>query len=120
MRVSVTSDGFDVEIVERAPGCPRCGTACLLAAWVPHGWRLATGTRLLGRGRVVLCVPCGSDDPFGAALITFFHVHGEVSDGTLEEFARLVRGWVGGAQVQCVDPAAFEEDVAAWERGDFD
>jgi hypothetical protein len=112
--------GIDVEIVDAAPDCPRCGTACLLAAWIPRGWNLATGANLYGRGRVVLCPTCGSDDPYGAALITFFHVHGEVSDNTLEEFARLVGEWVRGARVQRVELAAFEEDVAAWKRGDFD
>jgi hypothetical protein len=120
MRVSVTPGGFDVEVVDTAPDCPRCGTACLLAAWVPHGWRLTTGAELRGRGRVLLCSTCGTDDPYGAALITFFHVHGEVSDRTLNEFARLVSGWARGAQVQRVDQADFEEDVAAWKRGDFD
>lgn len=120
MKVDMTSGGFDVEIVNATPDCPRCGMACLLAAWVPHGWRLATGTEVRGRGLVVLCPACGSDERYGAALITFFHVHGEVSDGTLHEFARLVREWARGAQVPRIEQEAFDEDVAAWEHGEFD
>jgi Family of unknown function (DUF6300) len=113
--------GPELELVETAADCPHCGTQSLLSAWVPHAWENMAGKRAEGRVRVLLCETCGSDEPYAAGLITFFKVHAEISDdAAMEEFARLVRGWLSQLHVPPVDPDDYEKDIEAWHRGDFD
>jgi hypothetical protein len=115
-----TGKGFDVRLVDDPPVCPRCDTKSLLAVWVPHDLEKTDGGLVDGRGMVLLCETCGSDERYGAALITFFRVHGIVDESNLAEFARLVNTWARQTRVRTVDPEAFQADLAAWYRGEFD
>jgi hypothetical protein len=109
-------------VVDRQPAvCRRCQHDGILSACVPHGWSDASGMRTQGIRRWVLCPRCDCDRPGAAGLITFFLVHGRVDDPSqVEEFSCLLREWITQLQALETDPDAFERDVEAWKRGDFD
>jgi hypothetical protein len=108
-------------LVEESPACPKCGQLGILAAWMPHGWDNANGAHLVeGKALVLLCNTCSRDDRDAAPLLTFFDVHGELTEESIDHFVPLVRAWLQRAQVQQVDSEDFEADVQAWQRGEFD
>jgi hypothetical protein len=69
---------------------------------------------------VVLCRHCDQDDHTAGALVTFFAVHGEVTEETVQEFIGLVSVWASHVRTPDVDLAALERDIDAWHRGDLD
>lgn len=112
--------GLDLVRTEEAPSCPRCGGEGLLSVSVPHEWRNNRGATVPGFGAVVLCPRCDGHDPAAAPLITFFTVHGQVSEDTAEEFTALVHTWAAHARVPEPDPVALEREAEAWRRGELD
>lgn len=113
------SPEIEVRVGGDAPGCPRCGRPALMAALVPHGWDNPGGPPTRGRLPVVLCADCGADDPHAGPLITFFHVHGQVTAATLVQAAGLIRRWAQNAAVPAADPAAVDREHEAWRRGEL-
>ncbi|TCJ36585.1 DUF6300 family protein [Parafrankia sp. BMG5.11] len=100
------------------PRCPRCGGEGLAAARVPHILQTARGP-VQGHHQFVLCSGCDADNPAAGGLITFFHVHGQVSQQTENEFTALLTRWTSSLVVPAVDPQAWEAEYQAWLRGEL-
>ncbi len=100
------------------PRCPRCGGDGLAAARVPHSVQTARGP-VLGYHRFVLCSGCDADNPAAGGLITFFHVHDQVSAPTEQEFTALLTRWAASLMVPVVDPQIWEAEYQAWLRGEL-
>jgi hypothetical protein len=73
-----------------------------------------------GRHTVVLCPSCDAGDAAAGPIITFFLVHGRISDETVEEFSKLALTWTRQLRPPAYDEQAFEADVESWYTGDFD
>lgn len=118
----MTAHNEPAPVVEIAnvPACPRCSGECLLQAKMPSALTNVRGARTRGYFPFVLCPTCDFDSPTAGAVVTFFHVHGQVSADTTEQFADLIAAWLATLQVPTVTPAAFEADIAAWQAGEFD
>ncbi|MBL7491903.1 hypothetical protein I6A60_20235 [Frankia sp. AgB1.9] len=114
------TDGCQVEIetADEVPSCLRCGGEGLAAARVPHAIQAANGP-VEGFHRFVLCPSCDADDPAAAGLITYFHVHGQVSTETQGQFVDLLSRWASALTVATVNPTAWEDDLQAWLQGDL-
>jgi hypothetical protein len=70
---------------------------------------------------VPVCPRCDSNEPSLQGLLAFFALHETLSDDTVEEFAALVNEMIHRLPpARTVDPAAFEAELAAWRRGEFD
>jgi hypothetical protein len=70
---------------------------------------------------VPLCPRCDVDDPNSQALLAFFAFHSRAEAGAAEGFAALVEEWVQNLPPRpVVGDAAFDADVEAYRRGDFD
>jgi hypothetical protein len=108
----------EIVVSASTPACPRCGGDGLAAARVPHTIQAARGPRHRYH-LVVLCATCDADAPGAAPLITFFHVHEQVTSETMDTFAALLSTWVGALTVPTVDPVAWEEEFHARRRGDL-
>jgi hypothetical protein len=95
--------------------CPHCGTEVIFAVDRPH-------PRIAGTvHRTLLCPRCSLDDPAAQDLLFFFAVHPKLEQSQLGVFQELVQQWLTALpdppEVSAQD---FEDDVAAWRRGDFD
>jgi Family of unknown function (DUF6300) len=99
--------------------CPRCGDPGLMAARLPHGWDRPDGRRTSGTTTVVLCLACDADDPHAGPLITFFHVHGEVTMETVDDAADLILLWAESLRTPDLNIAALEAEAEAWGNGDL-
>ena len=108
-----------VRVADDQPACPHCGTSALLAAQVPHGWDNPDGTATKGTITTLLCERCDADKPAAAALITYFHVHGQIDAGTVGEAAALIQEWVEGTTIPSADLAQLDAEVHAWRRGEL-
>jgi hypothetical protein len=75
-----------------------------------------------GTTRVVqICPDCDSAEPSAQGILAFFVLHPTIDEENAADFGALVNEWIANLpRPKSVDPRAFEEDVAAWERGDFD
>jgi hypothetical protein len=114
------SPGIGLTQTQDPPPCPRCGGEGLLSAQVPQ-WRNGQGADVRGAREVVLCPHCDAHDPAAGPLIRFFAVHGQVTAGTTEELASLLRSWADHAQLAAMNnDAALEAELAAWQRGELD
>lgn len=102
------------------PPCPRCGGEGLLRAKIPRGSAGASGGRVRLYLPVVLCATCDLEAPSAGALITFFQVHGSVTDANAGVFADLAGTWIASVDVEPVSEARLDADIAAWRAGDFD
>lgn len=103
--------------------CHRCqGRLHLLLRVPPELARWPVGSLGEGTVRLVpLCPRCHSGEPSAQGLLAFFAVHPSVDDANVAEFAALVNEWLHNLPVpKTFDAEAFERDVAAWYRGDFD
>jgi hypothetical protein len=85
---------------------------------VPHTIEATRGP-VHGYHVVVLCPVCDADAPGAAGLITFFHVHGQVTASTVDEAAALLSAWAATLTVRTVTPQAWEDDYQAWLRGEL-
>ncbi|MFJ1542311.1 DUF6300 family protein [Micromonospora chalcea] len=95
--------------------CHRCGTELLLSSDRPHP-RFANAIY-----RRNLCPQCDAADPAAHGILAFFTVHRQVTDDNIEVFGKLLREWIERtAEPPLVTPEAFDEDVEAFNRGDFD
>lgn len=111
--------GIEVLSGDTGPCCPRCGQEGLLSARVPHGWERASGARTDGTTIVVLCPSCDAGHPQAGALITFFAVHGHITEDTLTECANLLRAWAESVRLPTLDLAVLDAEMDAWRRGDL-
>ena len=105
------------------PRCPRCGGKLHVLLRVPPDLaRWPAGSLSEGTMRLVpLCPHCDKEEPSAQGLLAFFVVHTAIDDENVADFAALVSEWVHHLPPpQRVDPVAFERDIAAWRRGDFD
>jgi hypothetical protein len=68
---------------------------------------------------VALCADCDADDSHAGPLITFFHVHGQVTAETLNEAADLIRRWAESIAITPADPAAVNREHEAWRQGEL-
>ncbi|GAA2626911.1 DUF6300 family protein [Actinomadura fulvescens] len=115
----VNGDRVDVVAAGEAPSCTRCGGEGLLSARVPHGFERPDGHRVNGTTVVVLCPRCDAGDRAAGALITFFHVHGEVESDTVQHCADLIHAWVDSIHIPPVNVEAVEAEFDAWKRGEL-
>lgn len=109
----MTASCWDVDTATAA--CHRClGDLCLRLKTTVEGDPPTV--------RIVpLCPRCDVNAPEAQGLLAFFALHPAVEGGTVDEFAALVAEWVAVLPPpRVVDPAAFEEDVAAFLSGYFD
>lgn len=68
-----------------------------------------------------LCPRCNVDDAMAQGLLAYFTWTPVVDAVLSQTFARLVREWVQQIpEPPVVSPKAFEADVEAFHRGDFD
>lgn len=102
-----------------APNCPQCSTPGLLSALVPHILINGRGEELNGSAVAVLCATCDLDNPEAGALITFFAVHGAVTNETAEEAAPLLESWARQAQAKPFDTTKLQAENEAWLAGDL-
>ncbi|HEU5155366.1 MAG TPA: DUF6300 family protein [Streptosporangiaceae bacterium] len=102
---------------DAAPSCPRCGQEGLISARLPHGWERSNGARTNGTTIVVLCATCDAAHPEAGALITFFTVHGHITEDTLTECAGLLQRWAATIRLPALDVAALDSELAAWRQG---
>lgn len=109
----------NVVSIGQVPACPRCGGEGLLLARVPHHIDRPDGHRIHGKGEVVLCPSCDADHPSGGPLITFFHVHGTVDEGTVAQAADLIAAWAASVRVTSPNLELLDEEAEAWHRGDL-
>ncbi|WP_336214866.1 DUF6300 family protein [Nonomuraea sp. LPB2021202275-12-8] len=110
---------IDAMTTANPPSCARCGGEALLWVRVPHGWPNAGGATVQGRTGVVLCATCDVDAPGAAALITWFHVHGQVEEEDSEEFVRLLVAWAEQVSVPPLDEQRLETEIDMWRRGNL-
>jgi hypothetical protein len=110
-------------IEARSVECHRCQGELHAAVKLPAslaGWpdgALGSGTFRI----VTLCPRCDRLEPSAQGLLAFFALHREICDANLVEFGVLVQEWVHRhPPPRHVDLVAFEEDVEAWRRGDYD
>jgi hypothetical protein len=108
-----------VRISDTQPCCPRCGQQALMCAYVPHGWDNEDGAATRGTIPVVLCAQCNAGEPEAGALITFFHVHGEVDASAVIEFASLAQAWVASITIPPVDMDRLNAEIRAWQENDL-
>jgi hypothetical protein len=101
---------------EDVPNCPQCSQPGLLSALVPHSLLNGRGEEVHGSAVAVLCATCDSDNREAGALITFFAVHGAVSDDTLEEVAPLLEAWARQAKAKPFDPMRLQMEYEAWRQ----
>jgi uncharacterized protein DUF6300 len=99
--------GMEIALTGHAPVCRRCGGEGLLAAQVPYTMTGPKGAPVRCLHDVVLCASCDQADPAAGALITFFTVHGAVTEDQAGEFAALLCTWTGQVRPPEVDVAAF-------------
>jgi hypothetical protein len=113
---------LNIEVLSGAttPRCPRCGLEGLLSARVPHGWERGDRRRVNGTTIVVLCPTCDAENPEAGALITFFAVHGRITEDTLAEGANLLQQWAATIRLPTLDVAVLDAEVDAWRRGDLE
>jgi hypothetical protein len=95
--------------------CPTCGAHLLMSASVPHPrFRCSTFTHNL-------CPRCNVDDAAAQGLLALFAWAPVVDAVSSRTFVRLVQEWVQqNPDPPVVSPEAFEADVEAFYRGDFD
>lgn len=112
-RVDIVVDDGD------APLCPRCEQPGILSVRVPHNWTNEAGHPVRGTAVVVLCPRCDLDHPEGGALITWFAVHGGVSEENTAEAVQLIEAWARAVEIPKPDVAAIEAEAEAWRRGEL-
>ncbi|MGI5215091.1 DUF6300 family protein [Plantactinospora sp. CA-290183] len=103
--------------------CHQCeGGLYLMLRLPPELARWPAGSLGEGTNRLVpLCPWCHGDEPLAQGLLAFFAVHPSVDDANVTEFVSLVNEWLLNLPIpEAFDAKAFELDVAAWHRGDFD
>jgi hypothetical protein len=111
---------IDVGSTPGDPPCPRCEQPGILSARVPYGWERADGQRTNGTTIVVLCPTCDANDPAAGALITFFHVHGHVTEETVQQCAELLQAWADSIEMPNLDLDALNSEVDAWRQGELE
>jgi hypothetical protein len=77
------------------------------------------GEKVNGTIAVVLCSECNKDDSAAGALITFFAVHGIVTEDTMDECCALLATWASTAQPPHVDLEQFDREYDLWRRGEL-
>lgn len=103
------------ELVVEPISCHRCLGDLLLAARVPHPC-LDNCIHIQP-----LCPRCHADDPTAQGLLAFFALYAAIDEDNASTFDQLVGQWLESVPPpRSVDPEAFERDIAAWRRGDFD
>lgn len=105
---------MDIQLTPRLP-CSACGGDLLLSAAVPHP-RFRNSTAIY-----TLCPRCHAGDAAAQGLLAFFTLIPTIDAASSLSFARLLQEWLQ----QLPEPAqvsqeAFEQDVEAFYRGDFD
>lgn len=110
-----------VEVVQTLP-CQRCKEPAYLTVQVPHpGYLYPERQPEFGMVTFSLCPRCDTVNPRTHGLLAYFAVHTTVDAGTAEGFAALLTEWLAGlTQTRTVSPEAFEADVAAYHRGEYD
>lgn len=108
------------DLVRDAATCPSCGRDGLLAVEIPYPAMVPAERRPVRPSRAVLCEACSLDDPYAAALVVFFTVHGSVQEHTVEQFARLLRRWIEHLDAPRIADDAVAADLDAWRNGHFD
>ena len=103
-----------IESTAEVPNCPQCSSPGLISALVPHTIHNARGVGIPGSSVAVLCPSCDAQDPVAGAVITFFTVHGAVSEETLAEAAPLLEAWARTAVVKPVDLERLHVEYTAW------
>lgn len=95
--------------------CGTCGTQLLLSASLPH-------PRLFGATFIhTLCPRCHANDDAAQGLLAYFAVTPVADSNTVHTLGALIQEWVSRIpDPPFLDPEAFEADVAAWHRGEFD
>ena len=95
--------------------CADCGTQLLLSASLPH-------PRLPGAIFThTLCPRCHANDDSSQGLLAYFAVTPVAESNTIGTLGALIEEWISCIPAPpLVAPEAFEADVAAWHRGDFD
>jgi hypothetical protein len=110
---------IEVRLTGSVPCCPRCGQQGLLVADVPHGWDNPDATTTSGTIPVVLCAACDHDSPSAGPLIVYLLVHEQVTAGTLQECAALIRLWAESITIPSVNIEQLEAEISAWRKGDL-
>ena len=110
----------DVKLLPSAPACPRCTQPGILAVRIPRTDAPNVGGLPPVAFQAVLCHDCHRDDPYAAALVLFFTVHGTLEENTLSSFANLLRRWVDHLDIPAINDASIAADIAAWRGGEFD
>lgn len=110
---------IDVVSAAHVPACPKCSEDGLLSARVPHNIERPDGYIVHGTTQVVLCPRCDADQPAAGALITYFHVHGQVNDDTLTQAADLIAAWATSISIPPPDLDQIDAEAAAWRSGDL-
>ncbi|MGI5488048.1 DUF6300 family protein [Microtetraspora malaysiensis] len=109
----------EVELSERHPDCGRCGGEGILSARVPHNLVNARNETVRGFTIIVLCPRCDIGQPEAGALISWFTVHGEVTNENLVQAAELIHAWASVAKSPPLNEAALEAEIQAWREGDL-
>jgi hypothetical protein len=86
-------------------------------AKVPHGWTDPHGSITAGTLPVIICEQCDAGQPHAAALITYFHVHGQVTSDTITEFAALAQAWADSITIPPLDHQQLDAEIRAWRDG---
>jgi hypothetical protein len=110
-----------INVVE-ALRCDRCSGQPYLTAQIPHPSYLYPELQPeFGMLTFHLCPRCDDTDPAAQGILAFFTAYPSVTPDTAEVFSRLLEEWVGRVAVPpAVSPEAFEQDLAAFRRGDLD
>lgn len=68
-----------------------------------------------------LCPRCDTKTPAAHGLLAYFAVHTKADGDTAESFAVLLAEWLASlVQIPRVSQEAFDADVAAYRRGEFE
>ena len=95
--------------------CLLCGSELLLSVDRPH----PRFTHAIYRRN--LCPECDAADPAAQGILAFFAVNPVVTEENVDAFERLLQEWWTRTSVPpTVTLEAFDEDVDAFRRGDFD
>ncbi|MEU7823001.1 DUF6300 family protein [Catellatospora sp. NPDC049133] len=107
--------------------CNRCNLRCVVAVQLPHSWDVAGKPTTVGWRQAPLCPSCDLEDPHAGPLAMFLRWHEQfgqpgwhADEDILAEFAKLLGDWLPHASIPQLSEEAYEADLAAWRRGEFD
>lgn len=102
--------------------CQNCEEPAYLTVQVPHpGYLYKERQPEQGMITFSLCPRCDTKTPGAHGLLAYFAVHGVADAGSVDSFAALLTEWLASlAQIRSVGPEAFEADLAAYRRGEYE